>query len=384
MGEFPWVPVIVGLVVFLMSAFGLAVLPAWQFTRKQRLAVAASNEKDWPATEVLARKALAATSSLGKERLTGAYGMGVLLCRALQGQRRYKEAEAEARKMLEIAPAAGTDAERAGLALTWLVLGDVLLDQGRLDAAETAVREAEALQVSGHEGVAVLHLAVRTDIARRRGQYREAIARAEALQVAAPVTGPLKSVVHAEFLHGERGLEEAKAVLLAAEKGSAEWFTALHCVGYILGKLNRLEEATRLQRMELEWLDEHGSDDDLAEAYPLMNLTSTLARLGQAQEAGEMLARAEQYADRLKGNERSVLFFGRGIVQAVTGNLSGAEAALRESIRLDEAWTRVGHPATVDGLSALALVVDASGREEEADEIRERVGAIQREFAELV
>ena len=77
--------------------------------------------------------------------------MGLVLCRALQRQRKFGEAEEEARRVMVQRPAASKPAERSGCAFLHLLIGEILVERGRLDDAAGEAGAAELLRPEGNE-----------------------------------------------------------------------------------------------------------------------------------------------------------------------------------------------------------------------------------------
>ena len=374
---------------FSMRGADLATRPLREYKATQDAAFAAMREKVWIVAEARSREGLELAQALRTHRSEAMYAMGINLCQALVAQRRFSEAEAEARRVISLVPEPGTETEKGGLAVLSIVLADVLLTLSRTADAEEWAKRADATAPASNPTFSILRTLFQSELHRRKGEYRQAVACAaewERLCEASPAFRPQS--VNAALLRANYLSEAFRPDLgLAIADGLAETGFALspktNSLGCLLMKLDRLAEAERMFREELATKTKWVAPSDPRMAIPLINLTIVLARQGQAEEATAILRRAEAFEQELTGEEVSALFYGRGLTFASLGDLAAAERALRDSISRDEDWTRKGHPMTADGLSALAAVVGALGRADEAGELLERVAVMRREYADV-
>jgi hypothetical protein len=390
---FSWIAVLIGCTAFLTSAFLLATWPLWRFTQKENLAIASLAAGKWAEAESRSRDGLEAAGKLARERGQAIYAMGLVLCRALQRQRKFAEAEEEARRVMELVPVVSKPGEKSGRARLHLLIGELLLERGRLEDAAGEAEKAELLRPEGNERFDVGYLGLRAAIARGRGDFGEALGWAEELQkrlaaskhyqvrAEAGAAALLRSAMYGEALQPEKGVELAQEEVALRESDPEQRASALHVFGALCSKLNRLSDAEQAHREELALLSRVHGNDDIRMAAPLIHLAVALAKNGQAEGAADALLQVRRLPGDLRKEERSAWLFGLGMTRAMEGKLEESAMALRESVALDESRTRIGHPVTVDGLWALAQVTEALGQAEGADALRRRVDEIRREYA---
>jgi hypothetical protein len=357
----------------------------WKFTQKQNTALAALGSGQWAEAETRGRDGLAAAGELVRERGQAICAAGLVVCRALHAQRRYVEAEEEARRTLQLAGPVPSPAERAGWGLLHLLIGELLVERGRLEDAEAEAREAELLRPEGNDRYEAAYLGLRAAIARSRGELRQALGWAGELQTRLQADAGdavlLRSALYGEALHPERGLDAAREEAEARSDDPDRRAAALHVLGCLLTKLNRMAEAETAHREELELLSRSRQAGDIRLAGAWIHLAVALAKAGQAEGAAAALREVRQWNGELRSQEQSAWLYGLGMTRAMEGRLEESAMALRECVALDEKRTRVGHPVTVDGLWALAQVTEALGNSEGAESLRLRVEEIRREYA---
>ncbi len=310
---------------------------------------------NYPEAEIHLREALKEVERYGPENFRRALLLNAL-ADLYRMQGRYEEAGPFCQEALAILEKVhGPDHIYVAGALTqW---GNIIVEQGKLAEAEQHYRRALAIvQDSGKAGQAELAGALNNlaKIYLDQGRYADA----------------------------EPFYEEALAVLETA--GSSEpnaRAVVLQNLGVVRQRQQRLAEAEDLFRRALDLL--HQAPGSLpARAMCLNNLAATLRRLGR-------LAEAEPYADQALEIQEMLtpdhphlahLLDTRAGLDLAQGRLQVAEAGYRKVLEL---WTRthkLDTPDRVETLEDFATLLQQTGRDAEAQELRDRARDIRQRF----
>jgi tetratricopeptide (TPR) repeat protein len=227
-------------------------------------------------------------------------------------------------------------------------LGQALLRLQRLPEAEAAI--LRALQIDPFLFWAWTHLAL--------VQYAQGTpAAAEASLAKADAIHPINAetaVRRAEWLRGQRRLDEARAHAKEAVRRAPGWISAWRLLGQIEDELGLHQDAARALSAAARLGDVDGAvRSRLAELY---------AQSGKVDDASRLSAGAE---GSRREQARTQLVLGQGELKR--GRLGPAEEAMRKAVVLA--------PDLADAWSGLAVVLMRLGRPQEAEAAAEKAVA---------
>ncbi|WP_374476542.1 tetratricopeptide repeat protein [Zoogloea sp.] len=232
-----------------------------------------------------------------------------------------------------------------GSAPAHAALGQALLRQQRLPEAEAALRRA--LEIDPFFFWAWTHLAL---VQYARGEPVAAEASLAKLDVIHPANSE-SAVRRAEWLRGQKRLEEARVQAKEAVRRSPGWMSAWRLLGQIEDEMGHHQDAVRALAAAARLGEVDGAvRSRLAELY---------AQSGKVEEASRLSAGAEG-GRREQGRTQLVL----GLGELNRGRLGPAEEAMRKAVDLA--------PGLADAWSGLAVVLMRLGRPQEAEAAAEK------------
>lgn len=236
-------------------------------------------------------------------------------------------------------------------------LGQALLRQQRLPEAEAALRAA--LQSDPFSFWAWTQLA---QVLYARGEAAAAeasLAKADAIHPANSET----AVRRAEWLRGQKRLEEARPQAREAVRRSPGWISAWRLLGLIEDEMGLPRDAARALAAAARLGDVDGAARSrLAELY---------AQSGKVEEASRLSAGAEG-GSREQARTQLVLGYG----ELKRGRLGPAEEAMRKAVALA--------PDLADGWSGLGVVLMRLGRTVESEAAADKAVALAPKNADML
>ena len=323
--------------------------------------------------------------------------------RFFMSQGRFEEAEAVYRGLLQEKTKCPIDDDETLLAMAQLAFS--LLDQGKLDEAETLYRQC----VSGNlRTKGVKHLETLTAIHNLAGVLRDGgkLSEAETLFRKALVgkTATLGEE-HSEtlatmnqlghVLYRRRQFEEAESLYRKTLKleqkllgdSHPDTLSTLNNLALLLSETGRLDEAVRMYRQQLKLMEEKLGPDNPSTLTSVNNLAFALNRQGKFEEAERMYRRALHGRQQTLGKlhpETLLTTKNLSIFLHQRGKLAGAETLFRSILECaDNNAGKEVHPIVWRSMASYAGLLSDLQRFDEAIELcRKALEAQRRAFGD--
>lgn len=313
---------------------------------------------------------------------------------ALYLQCKHEEAERAVRQSLRLAQGRA-EPNLASSVRSQILLGDVLLAQGRYPEAQHLLERVERIRTSFEGREREAPSSVISGIAHvfnAHGRHAEAERLLRIVLAHRREPGPSR-LIHdvrclyelGRALNGLQRYAEAEIFLKAASKSSAAQWGAISAVllsalGESLSAQGKYADAEKVLRRALA--QSHAQARLQGRGKTLYELGLTLVAQGRAAEAESVLREAVNATSRSRGNEYVNFLGSLDLLAGIAfdeGRVSEAEMRLRELLLAKEQWFGRDDPSLAPTLHELAQAIADDGRPSESEPLLRRALRLVRE-----
>jgi len=179
-----------------------------------------------------------------------------------------------------------------------------------------------------------------------------------------------------------QGMEMSQRTITAssADAARADSLKAMVAMGAVLEVRAKYDQARQILEAALKLQPQNG-DATIATAENLTELANVTFYQGQYDLSEKLNNQALEIDQRLLGNENPAVaqeFNNLGAIEMNRGNYPASEAYYRRALAITEAWYGTDHPETAANMTALAQPLTFDNKEAEAQTLLERALEIQK------
>jgi len=179
-----------------------------------------------------------------------------------------------------------------------------------------------------------------------------------------------------------QGMEMSQRTISASnpDAGRADSLNAMVALGKVLEVRAKYDQARQVLEAALK-LQPQNSDATIATAENLTELANVYFYQGQYDLSEKLNNQSLEIDQRLLGNENPAVaqeFNNLGAIEMNRGNYPASEAYYRRALAITEAWYGTDHPATAANMTALAQPLTFDKKEAEAQSLLESALEIQK------